>query len=62
MPETHHTTNPTVCKPEEAQVTPSLGSPTVKKGWTSPRIERYGDITLTKGVAFNAGDGISNLS
>lgn len=51
------------CNPvEQDQVTPCTDQPQDKLRWEAPIVTSFKPVTETRGISFNIGDGISNLS
>ncbi len=47
---------------EQDQVTPCTDQPQDKLRWEAPIVTSFKPVTETRGISFNIGDGISNLS
>ena len=49
-------------KPIDKAMTPEETSERVKEEWVTPEVTDYKAVTITQGLSYRIGDGLSNLS
>jgi hypothetical protein len=49
-------------KPVDKAIAPEETSERVKEEWVTPAVTDYKAVTITQGLSYRIGDGISNLS